>query len=362
MGGRYSSENPGCPAPTGVCAVDARSLTKTFPRPTSFFSGRGRQSRDKILAVDDVSLVIGEGEVFGLVGPNGAGKTTLIKMLTTLLVPTSGTASVGGFDVIRSDRKVRQVVGLVTSNERSFYWRLTGRQNLLFFADLYHVPRREAIRWIDELLEFVSMEDKGDERFDGYSTGMKQRLALARGLLSKPKILFMDEPTKGVDPIGAAEIIELIRGRIVELWNPTILITSHNLTEIERLCGRIALMHRARIIATGALAELRSMVRATDLYRMTIGNLQPEQLDQIAETAQALTHVQADSAADTPHRNGTIELEVSFEPESDGFSHLIRGVIEAGGDVVTCTAVEETIDDVFRKLVSDSAPEAERGK
>ena len=116
---------------------------------------------------------------------------------------------------------MRRLVGLVTSNERSFYWRLSGRQNLAFFADLYHLPRREARAWIDELLDLLGLSEKGEARFDSYSTGMRQRLAIARGLLSRPRILFMDEPTKGVDPLVASDLIELIRDRIVARWNPT---------------------------------------------------------------------------------------------------------------------------------------------
>lgn len=351
---QFGPQNSHGAATTGAWAIDACALTKTFPIPTSFFSKFHRRSRDKVLAVDRVSLSIQEGEIHGLVGPNGAGKTTLIKMLTTLLVPTSGHASVAGLDVVKHQHRVRKVVGLVTSNERSFYWRLTGRQNLSFFAAIYHVPRRKAAPWTDELLDLVGLRDKADERFDGYSTGMRQRLALARGLFSKPMILLMDEPTKGVDPIGATEIIKLIRERVTELWRPTILITSHNLGEIERLCDQISLMHHGRIIASGALSELRNLVRASSLHRLTVKNIDGEKISAIAERAEALPPTKVSPL------NGAVEVEVSFERGSEGFSRLIRGVIEAGGDVLTSTAIDETIEDVFQKLVPGTAPTTEQ--
>jgi len=331
--------------PSREGGVSASALTKRFRESATLTSRFSSSPLRETLAVDRVDLRLNEGEIFGLVGPNGAGKTTLIKMLTTLLTPTSGEARIAGHDIVREEKHVRRLVGLVTCNERSFYWRLSGRENLRFFADLYQVGSKAGLRWIDDLLSLVGLAHKADERFDGYSTGMRQRLALARGLLSRPLFLFMDEPTKGVDPLGAAEIIEMIRGRVVELWKPTILITSHNLTEIERLCERIALMHRGRIIASGSLEELRRLVRPAEVYRMRISRLGDATLHELVGTIGSLEFREPDRA------NGALAVNVTFPPNTEGLARFLRAVINAGGDVHGCSAVEQTLDDIFQKLV-----------
>lgn len=333
----------------GDCIIKTRGLTKRFPQPRSWFP-HGVQDK---LAVDRVDLELSEGEIFGLVGPNGAGKTTLIRLLSTMVLPTSGVATVGGFDVVKAGREVRGLVGLVSSNERSFYWRLTGRQNLSFFGDLYQIPSTQARAWMEELLDLLDLGDIADVRFDRYSTGQRQRMAIARGLLSKPKILLMDEPTKGVDPVGAAQLVRIIRERVAQLWNPTILVTSHNLTEIERLCGRIALMAHGRIIALGKLHELRAMVEVANIYRMKVGHLAPETLEAIAAKSGPLQPVRVSCY------DGTIDLEISFSRGQDRFARMIRAIIEAGGDVLTCSAVEASFDDVFHALLKDRT-EADR--
>jgi ABC-2 type transport system ATP-binding protein len=159
-------------------------------------------SREEVTAVQDADIAVEQGELFGLLGPNGAGKTTLIKLLSTLIVPTAGTAKVNGHD-LREQPKIKASIGLVTGDERSFYWRLTGRQNLEFFAGLNGFSADKAARRIDEVLEMIDLTDRAEERFQTYSTGMKQRLSLARGLLHDPPILFMDEPTKSLDQGGS---------------------------------------------------------------------------------------------------------------------------------------------------------------
>ncbi len=327
----------------GDCMIKTRGLTKRFPQ-TSWWFSRGVEDK---LAVDCVDLELSEGEIFGLVGPNGAGKTTLIRLLSTMVLPTSGAAIVGGFDVVKAAQEVRRLVGLVSSNERSFYWRLTGRQNLSFFGDLYRIPSAEARAWMKELLELLELDDIADLRFDRYSAGQRQRMAIARGLLTKPRILLMDEPTKGVDPVGAAQLVRIIRQRVAQLWNPTILVTSHNLTEIERLCGRIALMAHGRIIALGKLDELRAMVGMADVYRIKVGGLSPETVQALAISNHPFSPVRLCCY------DGTIELEISFSREQDGFARMLRGIIEGGGDVLSCSAVAAPFDDVFHALLKD---------
>jgi len=328
--------------------VETRDLSKRFAPFRIPFIGRERDTGGTT-AVDRVSLRIREGEIFGLVGPNGAGKTTLIKMLTTLLLPTSGMAIVDGHDVVREGHHVRKVVGLVASNERSFYWRLTGRQNMVFFANLYGIPRREASRRTGELFELLGLENVADTRFDSYSTGMRQRLGMARGLISRPKILFMDEPTKGVDPIGSNQIINLIRDRLKNLWNSTVLITSHNLREIELLCDRVAIMDQGRIIATGSVKELRRVAYGVDTYRMKIGGVLRHRLESI------LGGLGSGVAVCTDGAEGVCDVEISFDKDTSGFPRMIRTLIEEGGQVLECNSVGESFDDVFQILCRGSA-------
>jgi ABC-2 type transport system ATP-binding protein len=327
--------------PAARAAIEIEALTKVYPAQRPWF-GTGQPEKR---AVDGVTLRVEEGEIFGLVGPNGAGKTTLIRMLSTMLLPTSGTALVGGHDVAKNERAARDLVGVVSSNERSFYWRLTGRENLRFFTRLNQMPDREADPWRDELIGLLGLGRVADRRFDHYSTGEKQRMAIARGLLARPKVLLMDEPTKGVDPVGAAEIIELIRGPVRRLWNPTILVTSHNLSEIERLCGRVALMHRGRLAALGPIDELRASARHADHFTITVSGVEAAALGSMAAEAGGLVSGEGQSRA------GTIEMEVRFPLGSAGFARLVRLIVGAGGDLVSCSSKPATFEEAFHAVV-----------
>ncbi|OPX74886.1 MAG: putative ABC transporter ATP-binding protein [Methanosaeta sp. PtaB.Bin018] len=213
--------------------------------------------RKEFTSLDSVSLKVREGEVFGIIGPNGAGKTTLIKILCTLISPTSGNAYVNGYDVVSESSKVRQSLGLVTTDERSFYWRLTGRQNLEFFATLHNFYSGKSRDRVNEVLDIVRLKDKADELFMGYSAGMKQRMAIARGLLNDPLVLFMDEPTRSLDPGAAQNLRDFIKNYIVKEQGKTIFLSTHNLEEAEQLCHRIAIFDEGKIKATGSSQDLK---------------------------------------------------------------------------------------------------------
>src|SRR6476619_7557431 len=185
-----------------MAVVEAKDLKRTYKTPTGIF----KRGSLEVEAVRGVSFEIGEGELFGLLGPNGAGKTTTIKMLITLLIPTSGSAKVLGLDVVKDAREVRKRIGYVFGGERGLYERLSGLDNLRYFAELYAVPPREQKARIAELLELVGLTGREKERVEGYSRGMRQRLHIARGLLHKPEVLFLDEPSIGIDPVGAREL------------------------------------------------------------------------------------------------------------------------------------------------------------
>ncbi|MDX6372881.1 MAG: type transport system ATP-binding protein, partial [Nocardioidaceae bacterium] len=207
-----------------------------------------------------VSFAIEPGELFGLLGPNGAGKTTTIKMLITLLLPTSGSARVLGHDVVADVREVRQQIGYVFGGDRGLYERLSGLDNLRYFSELYGVPPRTQRARIGELLELVGLTGREGERVEGYSRGMRQRLHIARGLLHDPAVLFLDEPSIGIDPVGARELRTTIG--VLRDQGKTVLLTTHYMFEADELCDRIAVICSGEIVAEGTPAELKRRVTA----------------------------------------------------------------------------------------------------
>lgn len=223
---------------SGQAAVEVRSLTRSFKR-------RGAEPRT---ALDGIDLVIAHGEVHGLLGPNGAGKTTLCKILSTVLLPTSGTARVAGYDVVEQARAVRRIVGIVFGGERGLYTRLTARENLLYWSALYLQRTKAGTQRTDALLSRVGLASRADERVETFSRGMKQRLHLARGLIGEPQVLLLDEPTVGLDPVAARDFRSLITELRAE--DRTILIATHDMDEAESLCDRVTLIDNGRIIAT----------------------------------------------------------------------------------------------------------------
>ena len=218
-----------------------------------------KRTTKEVIAVEDVSFEIKEGELFGLLGPNGAGKTTTVKMLTTLLIPTSGSASVKGFDVVHRADEVRKRIGFIFGGERGLYWRLSGIDNLRYFASLYNVDYDITKKRIPYLLDMVGLNGRGDEKVQGYSRGMKQRLHVARTLLHNPDVLFLDEPTLGLDPVGAREFRQVILN--LQSEKKTILLTTHYMFEADALCDRIAIIDHGRIIASDTPGGLKSHVR-----------------------------------------------------------------------------------------------------
>lgn len=238
-------------------AIETKNLGKRFllAKSTRQFILNPLGKAKVVVAVNQVNLKIKKTELFALVGPNGAGKTTLIKMLACLILPSEGSAEVNGFDIVKEEMRVKSSIGLLTGEERSFYWRLTGRENLNFFATLYNLSREKAKQRIEQLTQLLRIEEL-DKRFLEYSTGMKQRLAIARSLLNDPAVLLMDEPTRQLDPIAAEDLRQLIKKRLVEQQRKTILFCTHNLSEAASLGSRIAIMDKGRLKASGTLDEL----------------------------------------------------------------------------------------------------------
>ena len=235
-------------------AIEVSHLRRIF---TSHI-GVIRRSTKEVVAVEDVSFEIQEGELFGLLGPNGAGKTTTVKMLTTLLIPTAGSASVKGFDVVNQADEVRKRIGFIFGGERGLYWRLSGIDNLRYFASLYSIDPDVTKKRIPFLLDMVGLNGRGDEKVQGYSRGMKQRLHVARTLLHDPDVLFLDEPTLGLDPVGAREFRQVILN--LQSEKKTILLTTHYMFEADALCDRIAVIDHGCIIALDTPGGLKSHV------------------------------------------------------------------------------------------------------
>jgi ABC-2 type transport system ATP-binding protein len=238
------------PAP----AVEVVGLRRTYR------SGKGvlRRRSGEIEALRGITFSIERGELFGLLGPNGAGKTTAIKVLTTLLLPSAGTARVLGFDVARQPREVRSRIGFVFGGDRGLYDRLSAFENLRYFADVYRVPARGQRARIDELLELVGLKGRERARVETYSRGMRQRLHIARGLLHDPPVLFLDEPTLGLDPVGARELRQTIA--LLQDAGKTILLTTHYMFEADELCQRIAVICGGSIVASGTPADLKGRI------------------------------------------------------------------------------------------------------
>src|SRR4051794_30545323 len=237
-----------------VPVIEAVDLRRTYQTTT----GVVRRKRLDVEAVRGISFSVEQGELFGLLGPNGAGKTTTIKMLITLLLPTSGEARVLGHNVVDQAREVRKRIGYVFGGDRGLYERLSARDNLRYFAELYGVSGKEQRARIDEVLELVGLKGREQERVEGYSRGMRQRLHIARGILHDPEVVFLDEPTIGVDPVGARELRQTISGLIA--GGKTVLLTTHYMFEADALCDRIAVIAQGRIVGEGTPEALKAGV------------------------------------------------------------------------------------------------------
>ncbi|MHC4183319.1 MAG: ABC transporter ATP-binding protein [Planctomycetota bacterium] len=331
-----------------VYAIETFALTKKYRHQSGFKDLFRFVHSDEKIAVDNVTLKISEGEIFGLLGPNGSGKTTFLKLLCTLLLPSSGTARIYGHDIIEEDNKVKQLVGLVTGEERSFYWRLTGRQNLGFFATLHGLRKNQLNHQVGEVLELLDLIEVADIRVNEYSTGMKQKLAIARGLLGKPKILFLDEPTRGLDPIAAQSLLNMIRERIIDYFGNTIILTTHIMGEVERLCNRIAFLNHGRIVVCGNVDELKSSSRGYDKYFIKVKNFSEGYLQRLNQTNGVM------SCSKTFQDNGVINVELRLVKNSLALSDVLKQMVQNRVEILSCTINKPSVEEMFRALLKDS--------
>jgi ABC-2 type transport system ATP-binding protein len=235
------------PSPPLAPAVSLRAVTRRFRA--------SRHGRSAVVALDRVTLDVPSGVVLGLLGPNGAGKTTLLRIVGTLLVPTAGEVHVFGVDAVREPDAVRSQLGVVLGGERSVYWRLTGRENLLYAAALHDLPPREARERAEALLALVGLTARADDLVESYSTGMRQRLAIARALIHDPALLLLDEPTAGLDLQAATDLRRLLAG-LRATRHPTVIVATHHVEDAGRLCDIVAVLDQGRVLACDAPAAL----------------------------------------------------------------------------------------------------------
>jgi len=264
-------------------AIVAEHLCKVFDTTKGFV----RRTKTHVVAVKDISFEVDYGELFGIVGPNGAGKTTTIKMLTTMLIPTSGKALILGLDNQKEVVKIREKIGIVLGGERGLYTRVSAVDNLRYFADLYGVPSKVRDKRVKELLEFMGLWDRAHDRVETFSKGMKQRLHLARGLINDPEIIFLDEPTVGLDPEISIETRNMIRELIEK--GKTILLTTHYMFEADELCNRVAVIRNGEIVALDTPSGLKKYVKDTTIVEVEGFGITEKEVAHFKEIADVLS-------------------------------------------------------------------------
>jgi len=303
-------------------AIETDTLTRAF---------------GSLVAVDELTLTIPEGTVFGFLGPNGAGKTTTVRMLSALIAPTRGTATVAGHRLGENNEAIRQSIGILTETP-GLYDRLSAWQNLMFFAQLYDLSAERAASQVERYLRMLELWERRGDRVGGFSKGMRQKLAIARALLHEPKVIFLDEPTAGLDPEAARVVREFIKELRAE--GRTIFLTTHNLPEADELCDLIGVF-RSRLLRLGAPANLRTGMFGTGTQVRVIGDA-----TQWIETVRALPFVHEANA-----ENGT--LSVRIDQPDDQNPELVRTLVNAGAQIRAVEPISHSLEEVYLELVEN---------
>lgn len=325
-----------------VAAIEIDRLSKRFRRLRGYRDLLAYPwRRAASTAVDEVTLDVRRGELFGLLGENGAGKTTLIRMLTTTLIPTSGQARVAGHDVVRDAARVRRRVGLVAGDERSFYWRLSGRENLAFFAALHRLPGPEARRRTDDLVGVLGLGEYVDLPFQVYSSGIRQRFAIARGLLTDPTVLFLDEPTRALDPIAADEVRRYVMDEVRRTGERTIVMATHALGEAEAMCDRVAILRHGHVHAIGTLAELRAQTGLAEVLEVEISG----DVASVDSALRQLSRGQAEHEAS----DGGARVRVPLDGPTS-LTDVLAAILATGARIDAAVTRRPTLDDIYRAV------------
>jgi ABC-2 type transport system ATP-binding protein len=334
-------------------AIRTEDLTRTYRRKRRRGWFRRKKPDDgaaEFTALNRVNLEVQPGELFGLLGPNGAGKTTLIKILTTLLAPTSGKAWVDGLDVKAEQHALRPRINVVSGGESSGYGILTVRENLWMFARIYGVPNQQIRQRTDRMLEVVGLADKANSRVSHLSTGQRQKMNFCRGFITDPKILFLDEPTLGLDVTAARSIRQFIRQWMKEDGRRTLLLTTHYMAEADELCDRLAIVDRGKILACDTPANLKRRVQERPIFELSLA----PGANGVADVS-GLPGVHQATRTETPT---TIELKVSLDEEA-AIGGVVQQVAGGGARILTLKKVELTLEDVFIELVGRRLDDAE---
>ncbi|MGD9131189.1 MAG: ABC transporter ATP-binding protein [Candidatus Bathyarchaeota archaeon] len=304
--------------------IEVKNLTKKF---------------NGFTAVDHISFEVKESEIFGLLGPNGAGKTTTIRMLSTLSRPTEGTATIGGYDVVKQDNKVRQQIGLV-SEKMIMYDRLTAEENLRFFGKLYNLPKSTLNKRIDELLELVQLGKWKNSKVGTFSTGMRQRMNVIRALLNMPKVLFLDEPTLGLDPQSTVEVREFIK-KVNRENKTTIILTTHMMTEADRLCDRIGIIDHGKIAALDTSTNLKKLVSGNDatVLKLKIPNL----------TRKMVTKMESLDCVKSVSQENASHLKIHATGD-EAFDNIIDALRADKAKINSVENLQPTLEDVFLQI------------
>jgi ABC-2 type transport system ATP-binding protein len=321
-------------------AIVAEHLSKVF----NVTKGTIRRTKTQVVAVKDVSFEVDYGELFGLVGPNGAGKTTTIKMLTTMLIPSSGKATVLGYDVQKDVTKLRSKIGIVLGGERGLYTRVNAIDNLRYFADLYGVPVSVRDKRIKELLEFMGLWDRARDRVETFSKGMKQRLHLARGLINDPQLIFLDEPTIGLDPEIARDTRDMIR-KLVE-GGKTILLTTHYMFEADELCRRVGVIRKGEIVALDTPSGLKKYVMDTSVLEIEGFGITEKEVTRFKETSGVLT-----VSADLSENKQVLKIQT---PKGSELISEVQDILK-NSRIYDLKIKEPTLEDAYLRLVEGSA-------
>jgi ABC-2 type transport system ATP-binding protein len=316
---------------------------------------RGGKKEDprELIALDDVDLQVAPGELFGLLGPNGAGKTTLIKILTTLLAPTSGRAEVAGYDVDKQPEQVRPRINMVSGGESSGYGLLTVRENLWMFSQFYGIPSKIANARIKEMLEVVGLGDRINTKSSDLSTGLRQKMNIVRGFLTDPDVLFLDEPTLGLDVGAARDVRKFIRSWMDESADRTLLLTTHYMVEADDLCDRVAIINGGKVLACDTPANLKHALQRDALFRLEVSplnGLSPDVFGAIPGVRKAVHRP----------RDGRSVLEFILE-EENVLAAVMNSLTRHDLTVMNLQKREPTLEDVFVELVGVSMSEVERG-
>jgi ABC-2 type transport system ATP-binding protein len=318
--------------------VEVKQLSKTFETREG---GVFRKVSKKIVAVDAIDFSVPKGEIFGLLGPNGAGKTTSVKMLCTLITPTSGDAYINNFSIAKDQQKVRENLGVMLTGERTLYWKLTGQENLEYFAALYHMDSTYAKKRIHELLDLVGLSERQDTLVENYSTGMRIRLSFTKALLNEAPVLLFDEPTASLDPQSSHLIRDIIRD--LKRQGYAIILTTHNMEEADALSDRVAIIDHGKIVVLGSPSELKQKVKSSDIIEIEARNV----VEQTVNALQSFSEVSKVAITSSTQGNETQLIRVHVEKGKEVLPRILEFFVRKQVTITKVSFIEPTLEDVF---------------